>query len=194
MPVARKPRTTLAPMSVRERRMRSGTTGCATRVSTATKAAEQGRGAAEAERVRRAPAVLGRGDDGVDREHGGERDEQRAGHIEARAQPDAGPFLEEAGAERDDHGADGEVDEEDPVPVDRLETMTPPSSRPSEPPAVTTNMYALIAFTRSTGWGKSVTIRAMITRGDRAADVLHEAGGDQHELVVGEAAYGRRRR
>ena len=42
-------------------------------------------------------------------------------------------------------------------------TSTPPSSSPSEPPDVTTNMYALIAFTRSSGRGKSVTISAMIT-------------------------------
>ena len=68
-------------------------------------------------------------------------------------------------------------------------TIPPPSSRPSEPPEVTTNMYAPIARTRSSGRGKSVTIRAMITGGrDRAAETLRESRGDQDELVVGQAA------
>ena len=42
-------------------------------------------------------------------------------------------------------------------------TSAPPSSRPSEPPEVTTNMYAPMAFTRSSTRGKSVAIRARIT-------------------------------
>ena len=56
-------------------------------------------------------------------------------------------------------------------------------------------MYALIALARSAGSGNSVTIIAMITDdGDRAAEALDEARGDQQLLVLRQPAQRRGQR
>jgi hypothetical protein len=47
-------------------------------------------------------------------------DQQRAGHVGAAPQPDALVLVQQPGGEHRGGDADRQVDEEDPVPVDRL--------------------------------------------------------------------------
>ena len=96
----------LAPARLRERKIRSGTSGLRGARLADHEAGEQGdRAGAEAERVERAPAVVGDLDDRVDAEHQGGDDQQRAGHVGALAEAEAAVALqhaqgEEAGGER----------------------------------------------------------------------------------------------
>ena len=67
------------------------------------------------------PAVLGGGDDRVDRDHHRRRHEHRAGDVDAAAQAEARAVLDQPRAEREHGDADRQVDVEDPVPVDGLD-------------------------------------------------------------------------
>ena len=124
MPVTSRPRTTLEPISVRSAQDAQRQDRVLQRAPRArgTRRAATAATAAEAERVRRGPAVLGRRDDRVDAEHhrgGDERPRRARRRPGRRPMPGRSSTSERAGQrERDD--ADRDVDEEDPVPVDRL--------------------------------------------------------------------------
>src|SRR5258708_1628766 len=83
-------------------------------------AAEREVSAAEAKCVDRGPALLRGCDERIDAEHQRARDDDRAKHVDALAQPESGAFLDQPRAEYERRDADGQVDEEDPVPVDPL--------------------------------------------------------------------------
>ncbi len=112
----------LAPVTLRERKMRSGMSGLravprAPRTPPATPATPP----RAASVLPGAPAVFGGGlDDRVDAQHQRACDEHRAGDIGALGEADPPFAIEQAHSESDRGDADGDVDEEDPVPVDRL--------------------------------------------------------------------------
>ena len=111
-----------APERLRERKIRSGISGVravASRTMNATSSAtesaprQEGRG--------RSPAVVGRRlDDRVDAEHQRGGDQHRAGHVGALAEADPLVALDQPPRQHGGGHADRDVDEEDPVPVDRL--------------------------------------------------------------------------
>src|SRR3954470_7455603 len=124
--------TTFAAATAPERKIPSGTSGCATRAWRTTNAARSAAATAprisvcaephapKDQRLRGAPAVLGRADDRVDAEHQRADDQDRAGHVRAAVQADARVTVEQARGDEGRADADRQVDEEDPVPVDRL--------------------------------------------------------------------------
>ena len=63
---------------------------------------------------------MGRLDDGVDTQHQRGRDEQRADHVGSLAQPDPAVGLQEPRRQHHGSRANGEIDQEYPVPADRL--------------------------------------------------------------------------
>jgi hypothetical protein len=72
------------------------------------------------QRLRRAPAVAAGLDDGVHAEHQRARDQRRTEHVGAVAQAQPRLVLEEPPGQHGGGDADRHVDEEDPVPGDRL--------------------------------------------------------------------------
>ncbi len=191
MPVTRKPRTTLAPISVRTFSSRSGRIGFSIRDSSQKNAASRiAADADEADRVRGGPAVLGRGHDRVDGEHHRRGHEHRAGDVDTAAQAGSRPVLDQPRAEREHGDADRQVDVEDPVPVDGLHQRA--AEQQAERAAggddehVGAHRADALVRAREVGDDQGDDHRG----GDRAAEALQEAGGDQHDLVVGQPAEG----
>ena len=81
---------------------------------------EHGRECAESEDLRGAPAMVGGLDDRVDGGHQGDGDQDGAEPVDAVPEAHAPVLGDELPAERHRGQADGEVDEEDPVPAQRL--------------------------------------------------------------------------
>ena len=190
MPTTRKPRTTLAPISVRMRSRRMGRIGFSIRDSHAANAASRIAAAPPKPSVcAGGPAVVGGGDDRVDGDHHRGRDQDRAGDVDPAPEAEAGAVLDQPRAERE-HGRRRSAGSRRRSSASRrTATSAPPSSSPSEPPEVTTNMYAPIAFTRSSGRGKSVTMRAMITEVAIAPPrPWRKRAAISSELAVGDAA------
>ena len=69
---------------------------------------------------RRAPAVLADPQDRVDAEHQRAGDQRRAGEVGALVEADPGPVGDQAQRQVGGGDPDRQVDEEDPVPADRL--------------------------------------------------------------------------
>jgi hypothetical protein len=147
------------------------------------------------ERLRRAPAVLGRRlDDRVDGEHEAARDEHRARDVGALADPDAlvardEPLRQDRGEDPDRH-----VDEEDPVVVDRLREhaagqQTDRAARGGDE-AIDPDRLRLLARLGEHREDHPEDDRG----GHRAADALDEAGRDERLLAPGDAAQQRRER
>ena len=169
--------------------MRSGISGVRARASRATNAASIATASgAEAERRRRAPAALGRLDDRVDREHQRAGDEDRAGDVGAGLQADPAVVLEQARGEQGRREADRQVDEEDPVPVDRLGQRAagqqPDRGAGRRDEAVDPDRLRLLA---RLGEHRDDHPEDH-GRGERAAGALHEARRDQHLLALGQPA------
>ena len=122
MPATDSAWTRFAPETLRERKMRSGISGFAVAASRTTKAASSASETApSAERQRRAPAVLGRRlDDRVDAEHQRGGDQHRAEDVGALAEADPAVVLDQPPRQEGGGEPDRDVDEEDPVPADRL--------------------------------------------------------------------------
>jgi hypothetical protein len=112
----------LAPAIVRERKIRKWHQGSVRVCLAEDERRDQGdRDRAEDERARRAPAVVGDGDDDrVDKHHQRTRDEYDAGDVGATVKAEAAVRLHQSHDEQGGENADREVDEEDPVPVERL--------------------------------------------------------------------------
>ena len=185
-----------APVTLRERKIRSGISGVARRRLARNERGEQReRDGAEDQRRRRAPAVLGRGlDDRVDAEH------QRAGDRARR--PAVGALAagrcprrrsSRRGAEERRRDADRDVDEEDPVPVDGLgehaagEQADRAAGGGDE--RVDADRLGLLARLGEHRHDHPEDDGG----GHRAADALHEARRDQHRLALRQAAQRARR-
>ena len=100
--VAKRSMTALAPTSVRERRIRSGTSGAGTaRLDQRERAEERRRAREEEQRLRRGPAGVGSLDDGVDEQ--GERagDGQSPGRVVAPPRHRGAALGEQKRAERE---------------------------------------------------------------------------------------------
>ena len=191
MPVTRKPRTTLAPISVRDAQDAQRED----RVLDPRISSDEERGAAGSRRRRRSracarrPAVLGRGDDRVDREHHRRRHEHRAGDVDAAC---AGRCPGRFSISRAPSASTA-------TPIGRLTKKiqcqsTDCDQRAAEQQAERAaggddehvgahRLHALVGA-REVGDDQGDDHRG----GDRAAEALQEARGDQRELVVGEAA------
>ncbi len=144
--------------------------------------AEDGGRAAPAERVRGRPAVLGRGDDRVDRGHHRGRHQDRAGDVDAAAQAEARAVLDQPRAEHEHRDADRHVDGEDPVPVDGLdqraaEQQAERAAGGDDEHVGAHGLHALVDA-REVGGDQGEDHRG----GDRAAEALDEARRDQREL------------
>ena len=125
------------------------------------------------------PAGVVAVDDRVDGEH------QRGGHGDRAADVECAPAParrlagQQRQAERVDHDADRQVDEEDPVPVERS-VSTPPSSTPIAAAAGSDeaeDAHRLGPLGRLGEQGHDQ--RQRDRRDDRAAEALHGARGDQ---------------
>ena len=188
MPTAHSAMTAFAPATLRERNRRSGISGSAIRAWRATKRPAAGAHAAQHERPRRAPAVLLDPEDRVDAEHQARGEQRGAGEVGARAERrcPAGPRRPER--EQRGRDADRHVDEEDPVPVDRLgqraagEQADRAAGRRDE--AVDADRLGLLARLREHRHDDAEDDGG----GDRAADALHEARRDQHARALRQRA------
>ncbi len=157
---------------------------------------EQGaRDAAEEQGLRVAPAVLGRGlDDRVDAEHQRARDQDRARNVGAAADADSLVALDQPHGEHRCDDRDRHVDEEDPVPVDRLgqdaagEQADRAAARRDE--RVDADRLRLLPRLREHRDDHPEDHR----RRHGAADALDEAGAHEHLLALRQAAEQRRDR
>ena len=127
-------------------------------------------------------------DDGVNGEHQAGRDQERADQVSAMSQARASFLSQQASRGRGRGQADRHVDEEDPVPADRL------GDQPARQEA---DGGAGGGHEAEDAEGASLLVRAGKQGDDHgqdhrgaggAADPLDEAGRDQHRLVEGEAA------
>jgi hypothetical protein len=149
----------------------------------------------EHERLRRAPAVLGRRlDDRVDGEHEAGRDEHGPRDVGALADADALVARDEPPREERRDDADGDVDEEDPVVVDRLRQhaagQQPDRAAGGGDEAVDPDRLGLLARLGEHREDHPEDHGG----GHRAADALDEAGRDERLLAPGDAAQQRRER
>ena len=112
----------LAPETLRERKIRSGISGSRAVDSRTRKATSRASATAPNPSVRpEAPALVGGGlDDRVDAEHQRAGDQAGAEEVGAAAEADALVLLDQAQGGQRRGDPDRDVDEEDPVPVDRL--------------------------------------------------------------------------
>ena len=150
---------------------------------------ERGRDAAQEQRLAVAPAVLGRRlDDRVDAEHQRARDQHGAGHVRAAAEADPLVALDQAQGEHGGDDRDRHVDEEDPVPVDRL-GQDPAGEQPDRAAArgderVDPDRLRLLPRLREHRDDHPEDHG----RGHRAADALDEARAHEHLLALREPA------
>ena len=142
----------------------------------------------EAEHLGGAPAVAGRLHDRVDGGHQRDGDEHRAEPVDAVLESAAVVGGDQRLAQRDRRGADRKVDEEDPVPVQRLRQRA--AGEQAERAAgdgrehVGAHRLGAVAGRRELGHHDGEDHRHR----QRAADALDEAGDDQESLAGREAA------
>ena len=179
---------------LRRRKSRSGTSGDEiARLDQQERAEQRDSAGEQAERLARRPAVLVPVDDRVHGEHqrGGHGDRARdvdaarRRHVRCRQQPQR----------EDDHGdADRDVDEEDPVPVDRAgeDAAEQDADAAAAGGDEAEHAHRLRAIG---GLGEEVHHqRQRHRRGNRAAQALHRARRDQKVLGVRETARSGRER
>ncbi len=141
------------------------------------------------QRLAVAPAVLGgRLDDRVDAEHQRARDQDGAGDVRTAAEADPLVALDEPQGEHGGHDRDRHVDEEDPVPVDRL-GEDPAGEQPDRPAArrdegVDPDRLRLLPRLREHRDDHPQDHG----RGHRAAHALYEARAHEHPLALREPA------
>ena len=125
-------------------------------------------GGEQPERAGRAPAVLVGADDGVHQGHEAEGRGQRAGDV-VRAAPDdlLARLADEAQDERHDRDRDRHVDEEDPLPADRVD-QDAAGDDAEVPPRPASDAQMPIAVARSRPAGNVVTTSASAA-GDMSA-------------------------
>ncbi len=164
--------------------MRSGRIGLSIRASTVRKASHQrGRDGPEAEYRARAPAVRARLHDGVDGAHQRGRDQERSEPVDAGSRALACIVGDQSATEGDGHHADGQVDEEDPVPAERLSEHSPGEqaerSAGDGDEHVCAHRSGALARLRELGGDDREDHRRL----HRGADALDEAGADQFSLT-----------
>jgi len=119
-------------------------------------------------------------------------DQKRAQHVSAIAQSETAIWLEQPPRQANGHDADGQVDEEDPVPVEglRQEAARQQTDRTAGGGHETEDADRPRSFT----WlGEQRHDHAQDQRRcQRAADALHEPRGDQQLLARGQATQQRR--
>ena len=150
--------------------------------------------AKQSERLERGPAVVVAVDDRVDGEHQRERHGDGAGDVELHV--GGGPALggQQAHRRHDDRDADRQVDEEDPVPVERVREDA--AEHDADAPAAGRDEADDAHRLRSLGGlcEERHDERQRDDRDDRAAEPLDRAGGDEELLRLGDAARERRHR
>ena len=140
---------------------------------------------AHAEHVRRRPAVGGRLDDRVDRAHQRGGDEQRAEPVHPVLEPEPAVGAHDRAAERERRDADREVDEEHPVPAQRLGEQA--AGEQAERAAgdrdehVRAHRPGALRGLRELGDDDRQDHRRL----GGGADALQQAGGDQRALASG---------
>ena len=175
----------LAPATLREWNSRSGISGFAIRAWRTTNAPTRTTETRPSPSVcAERPALLADLEDRVDADHQAGDEDHGAGQVGALAEPDAGARLDEAPREQRGGDADRDVDEEDPVPADRVgqhaaeQQADRAAGRGDE--AVDAHRLRLLARLREHRHDHPEHDR----RGQRAADALHEACADQHALAL----------
>ena len=142
----------------------------------------------------RYPAVLVDGHQSVDGQHGRQRDEDGATDVGALSDPQADVVLHPGPTTHQGHDPDGQVDEEDPVPVQRLDhgTAEEQPDRPARDDDEGVDGHGPDPLTRV---GKERGDQAEAGRRDHGgADALHEATRHQLALARREPAQQRGRR
>ncbi len=151
-------------------------------------AKQRDRHGTHAECVCRTPPVVLGLDDRVDAEHQGAGDERRAGYIRAAVEADALIASDQPQGQHRRHDADREVDEEDPVPIDRLRDHTPEQQADRRAGRGHEAEHA-DRLGPLPGLGEHRHDHSQDHgRGQRAADALDEPRDDQHGLALGGAA------
>ena len=142
--------------------------------------------------MRRAPAVDGGLDDGVDAEHQRRGDQEGANDVGTLAEPDARVVLEQLGGEQRGRDPDRKVDQEDRVPADGLGQDAPGQEADRRArgghETVDADGPGLIPRLREHGHDHAQDDR----RAHRAADALYEPSRDQHLGAPRQAAQQRR--
>ncbi len=143
---------------------------------------------AEDERLGRAPALLAGLEQRVDAEHQARRQQRGAGDVGALAEADPRLVLDEAHREQRDRDPDRDVDEEDPMPVDRLGEhaageQADRGARGGDE-AEDADRLRLLARLGEHHHDHPQDHR----RADRSTGALDEAGGDQHLLGLRDRA------
>ena len=195
MPVTRKPLTRLALTSPGRRRIRSGMIGLLDSRLDGDERRHQQRGErADLEDGCGQPAVRGHLDDRVDRAHQRGGDEQRAEPVHAVSEAEPAVGADQRLAERERGEADREVDEEDPVPAQRLGEQ----AAGEEPERASGHRHEDVGAHRAGSLGDPRELgdddREDHRRLRGRADALEEARCDQRPLRRGDAAQERRDR
>ena len=187
---------TLAVDRLRRRNRPSGISGEATARLDHEEGGEQRERDGEPDQRRaRRPAVGVPVHDRVDRDHQRARDRDRAADVEAAALS-GGSFggREQPQGQEHDGDPDRKVDEEDPMPVDRVGEHA--AEHDADAAAAGGDESEQPHRLRALGGlgEEREHQRERHRRRDRTADTLHRAGGDQHPLRRREPADERRRR
>ena len=138
--------------------------------------------------MQRAPPVGGGLDDRVDAEHQRADEQPRAEHVRTLREADAHVTIDEPHGQERGGDADRQVDEEDPVPVDRLgdhaaEEQPDRRSRGGDEAVDADRLRALARLREHRDDHPQDH-----GRGQRAADALDEARAHQNRLALGEPA------
>ena len=149
---------------------------------------------AQPERAGRAPALLLDLEDRVDAEHQAAGEQRRAGRVGAVAEPEALARLDQPQREERGRHADGDVHEEDPVPVDEVgqHAAGEQADRAARGGDEAVDADRLRLVTRLGEHGHDHPEHD--GGGQRAARALDEARADQHLLALRRRAQQRRRR
>ena len=148
----------------------------------------------EAQRMRAPPTVGARLDDRVDRQHQRTDEQHRTRCVRAPLEADSAVIRQQSGGEHAGRDPDRDVDEEDPVPVDRLrqdaagQQADRAAGRGHE--AVDPDRLGLLGRPREHRHDHAQDHSG----GHRPADALDEPRADQQRPAVGQAAHQRGRR
>ena len=155
---------------------------------------QRGRDREHPERPGGRPTVLVSVHDGVDGEHQRGRHDQRARDVEPSRCRRAARGGQQAQREEEDRDTDGQVDEEDPVPAERVgeDAAEQDADRPAARRDEAEHAHRLRPLGRL-GEDRHHQ-RKRDRRHDRAADPLHRPRRDEHALRGREAADERGRR
>jgi hypothetical protein len=177
---------------LRERNRRSGISGFATRLTGDERREQSDRGGAEGERLSGSPALLGDAEDSVHAEHQAPDEQRRARDIGSGRQPDPLAIRDQPDREHRGRESDGQVDEEDPMPVDRL-GQNSARQQPDRPAGdgderVSADRLRLLPGVREHRHDHPEDHGG----GQRPANALDEARADQQALALGQRAEQRR--